>query len=122
MFRLNSDESNPRLQITVKDNGQGIEPEFLPFIFDRFRQADGTTTRAHGGLGLGLSIVRYLVEMHGGSVQAESAGAGKGSVFVVISAGRRRNGKIIRRTTGRFKRFGNRIERRFVKRFENFGS
>ena len=71
------------VQITLKDDGQGIEPEFLPFIFDRFRQADGTTTRAHGGLGLGLSIVRYLVEMHGGNIQAESEGAGKGSVFII---------------------------------------
>lgn len=70
-------------QITVKDSGQGIEPEFLPFVFDRFRQADGTTTRAHGGLGLGLSIVRYLVEMHGGTVQAESGGAGKGAAFIL---------------------------------------
>jgi PAS domain S-box-containing protein len=70
-------------QITVTDSGQGIEPEFLPFVFDRFRQADGTTTRKHSGLGLGLSIVRYLVEMHGGSVRAESEGAGKGAVFIL---------------------------------------
>lgn len=71
------------VKITVKDDGQGISPQFLPLVFDRFRQADGTTTRAHGGLGLGLSIVRYLVEMHGGSVEAESEGAGKGSVFTI---------------------------------------
>ena len=71
------------VQITVKDDGQGIDGNFLPFVFERFRQADGTTTRTHGGLGLGLSIVRYLVEMHGGSIQAESEGAGKGSVFII---------------------------------------
>lgn len=71
------------VQVTVKDNGQGINPQFLPFVFDRFRQADGTTKRNHGGLGLGLSIVRYLVEMHGGTVQAESEGEAKGSVFKV---------------------------------------
>ena len=71
------------VQITVKDDGQGIDGNFLPFVFERFRQADGTTTRTHGGLGLGLSIVRYLVEMHGGNVQAESEGAGKGSVFII---------------------------------------
>ncbi|CAN5461408.1 hypothetical protein BH10ACI1_BH10ACI1_23190 [soil metagenome] len=72
------------VQITIKDNGQGINPQFLPFVFERFRQEDGTTTRNHGGLGLGLSIVRYLVEMHGGKVHAESDGEGKGSTFKVI--------------------------------------
>jgi PAS domain S-box-containing protein len=70
-------------QITVSDNGQGITPEFLPFVFDRFRQADSTTTRRHGGLGLGLAIVRHLVEIHGGSVQVESPGTNKGATFVV---------------------------------------
>ncbi len=70
-------------EITVQDNGQGITPEFLPFVFDRFRQADSTTTRRHGGLGLGLAIVRHLVEIHGGSVAAESAGTGKGAKFTV---------------------------------------
>ena len=69
------------IQMTVSDDGQGINPQFLPFVFDRFRQADGSTTRNHGGLGLGLSIVRYLVEMHGGTVQAESEGAGKGAIL-----------------------------------------
>lgn len=71
------------LQIRVSDTGQGINPEFLPFIFDRFRQAHGTTTRQHGGLGLGLAIVRHLVELHGGSIQAESDGEGKGSAFTI---------------------------------------
>jgi CheY-like chemotaxis protein len=67
----------------VRDTGQGIEPEFLPFVFDRFRQADATTTRRHSGLGLGLAIVRQLVEFHGGTVRAESAGRGQGATFVV---------------------------------------
>jgi signal transduction histidine kinase/CheY-like chemotaxis protein len=69
--------------IRVSDTGQGIAPEFLPYVFDRFRQADGSTTRAHGGLGLGLAIVRHLVELHGGRVTAESAGAQRGSTFTV---------------------------------------
>ncbi|HSE97989.1 MAG TPA: response regulator, partial [Blastocatellia bacterium] len=63
--------------------GQGIIPEFLPFVFDRFRQADSTSTRKYGGLGLGLSIVRHLIEMHGGTVRAESNGAGLGATFQV---------------------------------------
>jgi CheY-like chemotaxis protein len=69
--------------ITVRDTGQGIESEFLPFVFDRFRQADSSTTRAYTGLGLGLAIVRHLVEMHHGSVKALSDGPGSGSTFVV---------------------------------------
>jgi CheY-like chemotaxis protein len=71
------------VQITVSDTGQGIEPDFLPFVFDRFRQADSTSTRAHGGLGLGLAIVRHLAELHGGSVRAESDGSGKGATFSI---------------------------------------
>jgi CheY-like chemotaxis protein len=67
----------------VSDTGKGIPTEFLRHVFDRFRQADSTTTRAHGGLGLGLSIVRHLVEMHGGIVMAESPGEGLGSTFFV---------------------------------------
>jgi len=70
-------------QITVTDTGRGISPEFLPHVFDYFRQADSSTTRAFGGLGLGLAIVRYLVELHGGTVQASSPGDGQGSTFSV---------------------------------------
>ena len=66
------------------DTGEGIDTAFLPFVFDRFRQADSTTTRRHGGLGLGLSIVKQMVEMHGGSVIVKSPGLGKGSTFTVI--------------------------------------
>jgi len=71
------------LEVTVSDTGEGIDPEFLPFVFDRFRQQDGSTSRAHGGLGLGLSIVRNLVELHGGEIRASSAGLGKGSTFIL---------------------------------------
>jgi signal transduction histidine kinase/ActR/RegA family two-component response regulator len=71
------------LAISVSDTGNGIAPEFLPYVFDRFRQADGTTTRHVGGLGLGLAIVRHLVEQHGGTVQAQSEGSGKGATFIV---------------------------------------
>lgn len=74
---------NSHVEISVSDTGQGISPEFLPHVFDRFRQADGSTTRRHGGLGLGLSIVRQLVELHGGSVRAKSAGEGQGATFIV---------------------------------------
>ncbi|MCP9495855.1 MAG: PAS domain-containing protein [Pyrinomonadaceae bacterium MAG19_C2-C3] len=74
---------NSHVEITVADTGKGIEPEFLPHVFDRFRQADQTTTRTHGGLGLGLSIVRQLVELHGGTVHVESEGIGHGATFVV---------------------------------------
>lgn len=71
------------LEVRVRDTGQGISPDFLPFVFDRFRQADATVTRTHSGLGLGLAIVRHLVELHGGTVQAESAGKGQGATFSV---------------------------------------
>jgi PAS domain S-box-containing protein len=71
-------------QITVKDTGIGISPEFLPYIFDYFRQADASITRSYGGLGLGLAIVRHLVELHGGTVRAESLGIGQGATFRVL--------------------------------------
>jgi signal transduction histidine kinase/ActR/RegA family two-component response regulator len=69
--------------VVVEDSGVGIHEDFLPFVFDRFRQADSSTTRAHGGLGIGLSLVRHLVQMHGGRVTAASAGPGLGSTFTV---------------------------------------
>jgi signal transduction histidine kinase len=75
--------TNQYAQISVCDNGKGIEPEFLPFVFERFRQAEDYMTRSAGGLGLGLAIVRHLVELHGGTIEAHSAGEGQGSTFVV---------------------------------------
>jgi signal transduction histidine kinase len=71
------------VSIDVIDDGRGIDPEALPFIFDRFRQADGSTTRSYGGLGLGLAIVRHLMESHGGTVSAASEGSGRGSRFTI---------------------------------------
>jgi PAS domain S-box-containing protein len=70
-------------EITVRDSGMGISPEFLPYVFDRFRQAEGGTNRKYGGLGLGLAVVRHLVELHGGNVSVHSEGVGKGAIFVV---------------------------------------
>ncbi|AEG94211.1 hybrid sensor histidine kinase/response regulator [Ramlibacter tataouinensis] len=70
-------------QVTITDTGEGISPDFLPHMFDRLRQADGSTTRRHGGLGLGLSIVKHLVELHGGTVHGDSPGPGQGASFVV---------------------------------------
>lgn len=69
--------------ISVKDTGQGIDPEFVPYVFEPFRQANGSTTRRHGGLGLGLSIVRQIVHAHGGTISAESEGLGRGATFTV---------------------------------------
>ena len=74
---------NSHVEITVSDTGIGIDPQFLPYVFDRFRQADGTTTRVHGGLGLGMAIVRQLLELHGGSAHVYSAGKGQGTTFTV---------------------------------------
>ncbi|MDQ4121605.1 MAG: PAS domain S-box protein [Acidobacteriota bacterium] len=80
-IKLESDSSQTK--IVVSDTGTGINPDFLPFVFDRFRQADGSSTRKHGGLGLGLSIVRHLVELHGGRVEVESQGKNAGTTFTV---------------------------------------
>jgi signal transduction histidine kinase len=82
-----------RVEIAVIDTGHGIAPEFLPYVFERFRQADGSTTRQHGGLGLGLAIVRHIVELHGGKVRAESEGEGRGSTFTATLPAEDRAGK-----------------------------
>src|SRR5262249_47259741 len=81
------ESSGSYAEIIVQDTGNGILPEFLPHVFERFRQADGSTSRQHGGLGLGLAVVRYLVEAHGGRVRASSAGLNRGSTFVVSLPG-----------------------------------
>jgi PAS domain S-box-containing protein len=75
---------DPHICITVYDTGKGISPELLPYVFDRFRQADASSTRRYGGLGLGLALVKYLVELHGGTIEALSDGEGKGSTFKVL--------------------------------------
>jgi len=77
------DREGSRLRLQIMDNGAGIRPDFLPHVFDRFRQADGSITRKHGGLGLGLTLVRHLAELHQGKVWAESAGEGRGATFTV---------------------------------------
>jgi PAS domain S-box-containing protein len=74
---------NSHVEITITDTGQGINPDFVPYVFDRFRQADSSITRTYSGLGLGLAIVRHLVELHGGTVRADSEGEGKGATFTV---------------------------------------
>lgn len=76
-------QAGSNVELTVSDTGQGITREFMPYVFDRFRQADSTTTRHHGGLGLGLAIARHLVEIHGGTIKADSAGAGQGATFII---------------------------------------
>src|SRR4029078_5712935 len=80
---IEADYDDDEMSIVVTDTGQGIAPEFLPHVFDPFRQADGSTTRQHGGLGLGLAIVRKLVELHGGWARAESDGVGRGARFTI---------------------------------------
>ncbi|HEV2294506.1 MAG TPA: PAS domain S-box protein [Tepidisphaeraceae bacterium] len=81
--RVTLERVNSHVEISVSDTGAGIKPEFLPHVFERFTQGDGTTTRRYGGLGLGLSITKHLVELHGGTVQAKSPGEGAGSTFRV---------------------------------------
>ncbi len=81
MVRL--ERVNSHVEITVSDTGKGIDPEFVPYVFERFRQADSSSTRVYSGLGLGLAIVRHLVELHGGTVAAYSEGEGKGATFTV---------------------------------------
>ncbi len=82
--QIRSERVNSHLEIVVSDTGQGISREFLPHVFDRFRQADQKTSRQHGGMGLGLAIVRHLVELHGGTVSASSDGEGQGATFTVM--------------------------------------
>ncbi|MEH2359005.1 AAA family ATPase [Nostoc sp.] len=81
--KIKLEQVGSQVQICITDTGKGIAPEFLPYVFDYFRQADGATTRKFGGLGLGLAIVHHLVELHGGTVQAESLGEAKGATFTV---------------------------------------
>lgn len=81
--QVRSEHSDSEVVIAISDNGKGIRPEFLPHIFQRFTQADSTSSRTHGGLGLGLAIAWQLIELHGGSIDAASAGEGKGSTFTV---------------------------------------
>jgi CheY-like chemotaxis protein/two-component sensor histidine kinase len=80
---LTLEDGDESIRVIVRDTGEGIASEFLPYVFDRFRQADASSTRGHGGLGLGLAIVRQLVELHGGSVNAVSEGLGQGCTFTV---------------------------------------
>jgi CheY-like chemotaxis protein len=99
-LRCDADESS--LRIDIRDSGIGIPAEFLPHVFDRFRQADSRSTRVHGGLGLGLAIAKHLVELHGGVIQANSEGAGQGtsiSIRLPIAAGLRSNADADARNT-----------------------
>jgi signal transduction histidine kinase len=81
--QIRLERSGSDLLIRVIDSGQGIGPEFLPYVFDRFRQADSSATRRHSGLGIGLTIARHIIELHGGSIAADSAGPGRGATFTV---------------------------------------
>ena len=80
---LHARRTGDAIELVIVDTGEGIDPDFLPYVFDRFRQFDGSTTRTHGGLGLGLAIVRHLAELHGGTVSAKSEGRGRGASFTV---------------------------------------
>ena len=81
--RVADGEAADHIRIAVSDTGKGVEPEFLPFVFDRFRQADSSSGRRYGGLGLGLSLAKHLVELHGGTITAASEGAGRGTTFTI---------------------------------------
>ena len=95
-------QANDGVEIRVADTGRGIEPELMPYIFERFRQGDSSVTRRHGGLGLGLSITKQLVELHGGSIRAESPGPGKGATFIVrLPLPKLRRGSIFGRAKAR---------------------
>ena len=96
---LGAGRVNGDIHVTVRDDGVGIAPDFLPHLFDRFSQKDTSSTRHHSGLGLGLFLVRHLVELHGGKVHAESEGEGKGTAFTVIIPLRVRNEKYVPATT-----------------------
>jgi CheY-like chemotaxis protein len=74
---------DPHIRITVSDTGKGISPDFLPYVFERFHQSDTSSARRHGGLGLGLALAKYLIELHGGTIEAASAGEGQGATFNV---------------------------------------
>jgi signal transduction histidine kinase len=93
---LTTERRRDRLRIIVRDTGAGIDPAFLPHVFERFRQADSTTTRAHSGVGLGLAIVRHLIELHGGTIEAASEGVGRGACFTVTLPVRQGAGAIER--------------------------
>jgi signal transduction histidine kinase len=82
-IRVTTSRDGDRARATVTDSGAGISPEFLPYVFDRFRQEDAAATREHAGLGIGLSIVRHVIELHGGTVTAHSEGEGRGASFAI---------------------------------------
>jgi CheY-like chemotaxis protein len=81
---LTVDRASSSLKLKVSDSGRGIDPDFLPHVFERFQQASGATTRTYGGLGLGLAICQHIVELHGGRIEAESKGEGHGATFTVL--------------------------------------
>jgi PAS domain S-box-containing protein len=82
-IQISASQTGTHALLQVKDSGPGIDPAFLPYVFERFRQADGSTTRTHGGLGLGLAIVRHLVELHGGTIAVENRADGTGAIFTI---------------------------------------